>query len=354
MRTSPRLAVLFTVSALGLASAACDHQWRASNKLQEQFLGWAEGEPVERNWSIQFLAGWERDCAVGKFDTCFQAGSLLLFGPPDVADPARAKPILLDMCIAAFTKQRVEHGMHACTFLGIGLLTGVGNLDADPRVGLQLLQEQCRARDRRACAYSAFALEKGLGTEKDLPAALAQYDELCSARRYFRVTLDLLAAGDTLEGLGPPSAFFGTSLPPRSVVDRSGLPVGRATREPFACLRVATLVETGVIDDRIDVAAQLYADVCLDAQLLEERANADVCAHAATLFLDHGYTTHPELVGVPLGPLAPAIEGNIVRVGANAWDLSAQGCFFGSKAACKMLRAIYDLEESRGEIFDLR
>lgn len=315
-------------------------------------MGWAEGEPVERSWSIHSVAAWERDCARGKFDSCFEAASLLLFGPPDVADPARAKPILLDMCIAAFTRKDVPHGMHACTHLGVGLLTGVGNLPAEPTVGLELLREQCRAKDARACAYSALALEKGLGAEKDLPSALARYDELCSARRYFRATLDLLRSGDTLEGVGPPPMM--SPLPAPGTVDRSGLPVGAATREPFACLRVATLIEEGALDDGIDVAAQLYADVCLEAQLLEHSASADVCARAATLFLEHGYTTHPELVGLPYGPLASGIEGSIERKGATAWDLSAQGCFLGSEAACKTLRAIYDLEEARGELFDLR
>ena len=47
---------------------------------------------------------------------------------------------------------------------------------------LNLLGERCMMKDRLACAYSAYARERGLGVEADLQRAVAGYEEVCSAR----------------------------------------------------------------------------------------------------------------------------------------------------------------------------
>lgn len=323
--------------------AGCSAAWRDENRAQERWWNKAESGAGPRRRVDPFacppkpLPGCEpanrgareSRCEQGDAMACMDVGvPLLLWGLGDVAT-ADARRFLERACVIGWEKAD-ERALQACTLLGVAHLTGLGGFPDDPKLGVALLGERCRMTDGLACAYLAYARERGLGTEQDLQGALKAYDELCSVR--YDGYLD------------------GPEFPSKALA--------RVQWQPFACLRLAFLADAHVIDVAPEFAAQLFASVCFGAErLLGSTTTAEpdpsalgriACPIAAQRFIEHGYTYRAFR---SLNDYRRLPEGSFEH---DVMGLLEVGCSDGSAEACNMLRKAFEDAEGRGEIFDLR
>lgn len=316
---------------VGLASMAlfgCESAWKRENLLQAEWMNYAEGKPREPDGRAEAvdreIAEHEERCAEEASEHCIRAGILLLFSKPTV-EAGRAKAPLLRGCVASLTDRQVSP--RACTFLGIAVLWGGEGLAPDHETGVKLVGERCASGDALACAHAGLALDTGVGGARDPVAAVAKYDQACSIRKMYAASI----------------AHTKVTAP-------------TLTREPLACLRLATMIEHGLLEGGAALAGQLYADVCRFAEGFDERVRLDACERGAPLFLAHGYTFEP--VDVPLGPIGMSDDGEVLSNegmrGSTAMDLAVDGCWMGGPRSCETLRIVFELQEKRGELFDLR
>lgn len=315
---------LSAVTLLALATG-CESAWRKENALQAEWMGYAEKPRAHDLFDVveHELPELEEKCRADRWGTCLRAGRLLLFDSREV-EAGRAKPLLFRECTASLTDEHADP--KTCTFLGIALLWGGADLAAEPALGHRLLGERCATGDTLACAYQGFAVETGAGAARDVDRATALYEKACSIEQKYRA----IAHGEA---------------PPKFA----------STREPMACWRLGALEEHGIRGGDLALAAQLYADVCLLAEGPDDRVRLQACERGAPLFLAHAYTF--QSVDPPLGPIGADLYGDLVDStfdGANAADLATAGCYDGGERSCEVLKIVFELRESQGNLFDLR
>lgn len=340
MRTSSRSALL----ALGaLLAAGCSSEWRYENRDQELWWTMAErgASSLRRGDPFACPAGYdaytcetlsrrhfEEKCAMDDADACYHLGHTILLGGPEAAPPDDARRFLELGCRIGWKKGK-QDATRACTLLGVAHLVGLGGFTPDPKLGAALLGERCMMKDDLACAYLAYAREKGLGVEADLERAIEGYDDVCSARH---------------DGFEDDPAD--PSDPPRR------------RWQPFACLRLAFLADNRVIDVPPEFTAQLFAAVCFfDDSLNVGTSTAEpnpralgrvACPVAAERFIAHGYA-YRALRATPGG-----YRTDVASFEFDAEGLAKRGCSDGDDASCNLLRGMFEQAEARGEIFDLR
>jgi TPR repeat protein len=228
--------------------------------------------------------------------------------PSTEPDPARARQLLERACPYG-SGERERRG---CDDLAIVLLF-TEPLSGGKGRAIALLERGCLHGATPPCAYLGLADELGLaGRARDPARALARYDEACNVWRVHVAW----AGGRRGPVLRRPS-----------------------TRNTVACFRLARRAERGGLGGRhhLEVAAQLYAEVCLYDHTL--RLFPRACARASRLMLEYGF--EHRYTSLERSPIVSGLTFTSTRArNPMAVEMAQVACRWGSLEGCALLRSI--------------